>query len=79
MGPDPTTGLLTRNFTVYYGVGNLSTGGVTYTEGLLGSVSVQDPIDTLSVSDCTHTQIEYKSLVEPPIAMVCDLVDRTPS
>ena len=64
VGPDPTTGLLTRNFTVYYGVGNSTTGDATYTEGLLGSVSVQDPIDTLSVSDCTHTQIEYKSLTK---------------
>ena len=52
VGPDPTTGLLTRKFTVYYGVGDLSTGvggGLSDIEGPLGIVSVEDPIETLPV------------------------------
>ena len=66
MGPDPTTGgLLTRRFTVYYGVGDLSTGGLGDIKGI---VSVEDPIETFPVRQIhQHTQhIPYKCLHSVP-------------
>ena len=55
VGTDPATGLLTRGFTIYYGIGDITTGsggsvGVRNYEGPLGVVSVEDPIETLPVS-----------------------------
>ena len=52
MGPDPTTGLLTGRFTVYYGVGDLSTGGLSYIKGI---VSIEDPIETFPVRQFINT------------------------
>ena len=52
MGPDPTTGLLTGRFTVYYGVGDLSTGGLRDIKGI---VSIEDPIETFLVRQFINT------------------------
>ena len=50
MGPDPTTGgLLTRRFTLYYGVGDLSTGVGGGLSDIEGIVSIEDPIEILPV------------------------------
>ena len=55
VGPDSTTGLLTRYFTVYFGIGGDSPSGtrgggeLQFINGLVGTVSVQDPIETLPV------------------------------
>ena len=51
VGPNPVTGLLTTQFTVYYGVGGSSIGDI---EGLRGVVTIHDPIETLPVRH-THT------------------------
>ena len=67
MGPDPTTGLLTTRFTVYYGVGDLSTGlggGLSDIEGI---VSIEDPIKILPVRhnimhSHAHTQANAHAL-----------------
>ena len=52
VGPDPVTGLLTREFTLYFGMGGnddeSATGG-GYTNGAVGVVRVNDPIETLPV------------------------------
>ena len=68
MGPDPTTGLLTRRFTVYYGVGDWveNSLSVSYNEGPLGIVRVEDPIETLQVRQFinthTHTHAHTPSI-----------------
>ena len=52
VGPDSTTGLLTRYFTVYYGIGGDSPSGTRgrgELDGVVGTVTVQDPIETLPV------------------------------
>ena len=54
VGPDPTTGLLTRNFTLYYGVSDLTAGGLM-TNNINGIVSVKDPINTQQVRQPTNT------------------------
>ena len=45
------TGLLTRNFTLYYGVSNLLSGDpmINDIDGTLGNVIIKDPIHTLQV------------------------------
>ena len=53
VGSDSKTGLLTRNFTLYYEVVNLTAqDGMLLTEGYLGNVNVMDPIYTDKVSIC---------------------------
>ena len=54
IGPDPKTGLLTSNFTLYYGVHNLPSGEagnlmINDADGTQGIVSIKDPIHTLQV------------------------------
>ena len=61
VGPDPMTGLLTKNFIFYYGVSDLSTGAagslmMNDINGTLGIVSVQDPIHTVQVRQPTNTK-----------------------
>ena len=64
------TGLLTKSFTIYYGVSNLLSGDpmISDINGTLGTVTVKDPIHTLQVkkSDTdSHTRTnvwgEYKN------------------
>jgi hypothetical protein len=57
VGPDPKTGLLSRNVTLYFGVSNLSTGNsmINDIDGTLGNVSIKDPIHTLQVRQLTNT------------------------
>ena len=58
VAPDPSTGLLIRHFTVYYGIGGgegeggegRGGGGRGLVDGPIGNVSVQDPIETMNVS-----------------------------
>ena len=56
MAPDPRTGLLTTTFTLYFGMGSTSRDDVAglrddlISEGPLGVVKIQDPIETLPVS-----------------------------
>ena len=51
VGPDPSTGLLTRTFTLYYGMGGGSPGDeLSLPEGPAGVVRVDDPIQSLPVS-----------------------------
>ena len=49
------TGLLTRSFTVYYGVSNLSPETANDIDGTLGIVNIKDPIDTLQVESHINT------------------------
>ena len=54
VGPDPMTGLLTKNFIFYYGVSDLSIGVagslvINDINGTQGNVSVMDPIHTQQV------------------------------
>ena len=52
MGPDPISGLLTQNFTFYFGMGNSSSEEfLSSSDGRpVGVVRVNDPIQTLLVS-----------------------------
>jgi hypothetical protein len=51
VGPDPTSGLLTTTFTLYFGMGDSSLQqGTLPPEGTVGVVRVNDPIQTLPVS-----------------------------
>ena len=51
VGPDPTSGLLTTTFTLYFGMGDSSPQqGTPPPEGTVGIVRVNDPIQTLPVS-----------------------------
>ena len=56
------TGLLTRSFTLYYGVSNLLSGDpmISDINGTLGTVTVKDPIHKLQVKKNdtdSHTRI----------------------
>ena len=50
------TGLLTRNFTLYYGVSDLLLGDpmINDINGTLGTVNIKDPIHTLQVKETNH-------------------------
>ena len=55
VGLDPKSGLLTRSFTVYYEVGDITTGGTgdltisDVIENTIGIVNIKDPFNTLQV------------------------------
>ena len=57
MAPDPTTGLLKTSFTLYFGMGDTPISGDGFrgdeaiSKGPVGIVKIQDPIETLPVSD----------------------------
>ena len=72
VGPDPTTGLLTGRFTVYYGVGDLSTGVGGGLSDIEGIVTVEDSIEILPVRHMhshahTHVQMHTHMHMHTPV------------